>query len=288
MKLLRYPLRAALGACFIATSAFASVDFHDHIGLQLWSLRDIVKKDQGAALDQIKAYGIREIEAAGISSVPAAEYLKMVQSRGLEAVSVHFGYEQLQKDLPLALANAKALKVKYVVVPWIPHQGDALSAALAHEAAANFEKWGAAFREAGIRFAYHPHGYEFVPNIENGKTAFDILIEGTTAKNFALEMDVFWVYHAEQDPVAMLKKYPDRWVLMHVKDLRKGAPRDVNHGATSPATDNVSVGQGEIDWKAVLSTAQKIGIRHYFIEDETPDPLKCIPESIAYLRALKL
>ncbi|HVU19004.1 MAG TPA: sugar phosphate isomerase/epimerase [Candidatus Didemnitutus sp.] len=287
MKLLRYPSLAVLGV-FACATAFSAVDFHDHIGLQLWSLRDIAKKDQVAALDQIKAFGLTEIETAGISSIPADQYLKLAQARGLVPIGAHFGYEQLTQDLPLALKNAQTLKVKYVVVPWIPHKGDSLSAAEAHQAAASFEKWGAAFNAVGVHFAYHPHGYEFVPNIENGKTAFDILIGETTAKNVKLEMDVFWVYHAEQDPVAMLKKYPDRWVLMHVKDLRKGAPRDVTHGATSPATDNVAVGSGEIDWKAVLSTAQNVGVKHYFIEDETPDALANIPLSVAYLRALKL
>jgi sugar phosphate isomerase/epimerase len=181
------------------------------------------------------------------------------------------------------------LGIKYAIVPWIPHDESGLTAKEAHQAAADFNKWGEAFRAAGIRFGYHPHGYEFLPYAaEDGKTAFDILVHETKPELVCLEMDVFWVYHAEQDPVKLLKEYPDRWVLMHLKDIRKGAPRDVTHGSRALATDNVAVGDGQIDWKAVLTAAQEIGVRHYFIEDETPDPLTCIPESLKYLRALKL
>jgi sugar phosphate isomerase/epimerase len=100
-------------------------------------------------------------------------------------------------------------------------------------------------------------------------------------------MDVFWTYQGGGDPVGLLNKYPDRWLLMHIKDLRKGAPKGV-HTGSAPATDNVPVGKGEIDWSAVLRTAEKVGVQYYFVEDETPNALESIPISLAYLRGLKL
>ncbi len=100
-------------------------------------------------------------------------------------------------------------------------------------------------------------------------------------------MDVFWVFHAGQEPVKLLKQLGNRWVLMHVKDIRQGAPTGL-HTGHAPDTDNVAVGDGQIDWPAVLRTAQEVGVKHYFIEDETPTPLTCIPASVKYLRALKL
>ncbi len=267
----------------------AAVDYHKHLGLQLWSLRDQIKVDLPAALDLVKSYGITEIEAAGSPSVPIEEYVKLIHDRGLNPVGAHFGYEVLVKDLAGAIHNAKLLGLKYAVTPWLPHDGKiGLTAKEAHEAAANFNKWGAAFKAEGISYGYHPHGYEFVPfESEGGKTAFDILIAETDPKLVTFEMDVFWVFHAGQDPVTLLKKYAKRWSLMHVKDIRKGAVTHLATGGAAPI-DNVAVGTGQIDWPSVLRTAQKIGVQHYFIEDETPTPLACIPDSLKYLRALKL
>ena len=100
-------------------------------------------------------------------------------------------------------------------------------------------------------------------------------------------MDVFWVFHAGQDPVKLLNKYGDRWQLLHVKDIRKGAVTGLSTGS-APPTDNVPVGDGQIDWPAVLRASQKVGVKHYIIEDETPTPLQAIPASLKYLRAVKL
>ncbi|HYD85261.1 MAG TPA: hypothetical protein VEA63_14445, partial [Opitutus sp.] len=102
-----------------------------------------------------------------------------------------------------------------------------------------------------------------------------------------LQMDVFWVFHAGRDPVKLLESYSDRWFSLHVKDIRKGAVTNLSSGHAAP-TDNVAVGTGQIDWKAVLSTAQKVGVRYYIIEDETPAPLQAIPASLKYLNGLKL
>jgi sugar phosphate isomerase/epimerase len=100
-------------------------------------------------------------------------------------------------------------------------------------------------------------------------------------------MDVFWIYHGGGDPVKLLNKYADRWVSLHVKDIRRAAPYGQPTGR-APDTDNVAVGSGQINWPAVIGTAGKIGVRYYFIEDETPAPLENIPASLAYLHQLKL
>ena len=100
-------------------------------------------------------------------------------------------------------------------------------------------------------------------------------------------MDVFWVVHAGQNPVQLLQQHAGRWTMMHVKDMRKGAVTGLATGHAAPI-DNVAVGSGQMDWSAILKTAQDVGVKHYFIEDETPTPLICIPDSLKYLRALKL
>lgn len=271
-----------------AVGATAGEAYKQHLGLQLWSLREQMKTDIPAALDWVKAQGFTEVETAGTGNYTAEEFLKLLQDRGLKAVSAHIGYDALTKDLAGSIRTAKTLGAKYVMTAWIPHGKEGLTAELTHKAAADFNKWGEAFRAEGITYGYHPHGYEFVPLAsEGGKTAFDIFIEKTKPEHVSFEMDVFWVFHAGVDPAALLKKHPTRWSLLHVKDIRKGAVTGLSTGGAAPI-DNVAVGTGQIDWPAVLGAAQEIGVKHYLIEDETPTPLVCIPDSLKYLRGLKL
>jgi len=266
----------------------AGISFKDHVGIQMWSLRDQAKVDVAASLDLVKSYGLTEVETAGTGNLTTEQYLVELQKRGLRAVGAHIGYEALDKDLAGAVKTAKTLGAKYVMTAWIPHGPEGLTAELAHKVAANMNKWGEAFRKEGITYGLHPHGFEFVPFAsEGGKTAFDIIAAETKPEFVSFEMDVFWVFHAGVDPVALLKKYPNRWSLMHVKDIRKGALTGLSTGHAAPI-DNVAVGTGQINWPAVLKTAEEVGVQHFFIEDETPTPLVCIPDSLKYLRALKL
>ena len=98
-------------------------------------------------------------------------------------------------------------------------------------------------------------------------------------------MDIFWIQFGGGDPVALLKKYESRWKLMHLKDIRKGAKKDLT-GLTGPEND-VVLGTGEVDIPAILKEAKKIGIKHYFIEDESNFVNLQVPQSIIYLKSLK-
>ena len=269
-------------------AATARADFHDHIGLQLYSLRaNTQAHGLASSLDLVKGWGITEVEGGLAFAGTTPEQVKAeVAARGLTMPSAHAQFDQLSKDLPGAVRAAQTLGVKLVICPWIPHEG-AFDRKLLQQAIDVFSAAGKAFGAAGIKFGYHPHGYEFVPNGTPGETLLDDLIRGTQPGEVCYEMDVFWIVHGGGDPVKLLEKYPTRWVGLHVKDIRKGAPTGFTT-AHAPATDNVAVGSGAIDWKAVLGTADKLGLNYYFIEDETPDPLTNIPASLAYLRSLKL
>ena len=271
---------------FATALAAAPVDFHQHLGLQLWSLRAQTKESTTGALDLAKSYGIVEIETAGTGNLTVEQFAAELKSRGLHAVGVHLGYDDLKKDVGAAIATAKTFGAKFIVCPWIPHPKEGFSIEQAHQVAADFNKWGKAIHEAGLQLGWHPHGFEFVAS-PSGETPFDVVVKETSPATLALEMDVFWVFHAGQDPAKLLAKYPDRWALLHVKDIRKGAITGLSTGS-APPTDNVTVGSGQIDWPSVLGVAQQIGVQYYLIEDETPAPLQCIPASLAYLRRLKL
>lgn len=284
---LRLALVLAMAAAVHSTPAI-SADFRDNIGLQLWSLRaTTLSKGLPASLDLAKQWGITNVEGGGgVGAMSIHDVRAALDARGLKEPSMHASYEALTKDVQAVIRDAKVVGASAIVCPWIPHTGP-FDAAVARKAIEDFNAWGAACRAEGITFGYHPHGYEFVPTKVAGETLLDDIIKGTKAEHVTFEMDVFWVFHGGADPVKLLKKYPTRWFALHVKDIRKGAPHGKPTGK-APDTDNVAVGSGMIDWKAVLGTAQKIGVKHYFIEDETPAPLENIPLTLAYLKALKL
>jgi sugar phosphate isomerase/epimerase len=287
-------MRSAIFAAIVVMFSLSSVsrgaprsDFHDHLGLQLWSLRSQVKEGVPAALDQVRAYGLTEIETAGTGNLSPASFADELRRHGLKAASAHVGYDLLKKDISAAIRDAQALGVTYIVCPTIPHLGT-FNEASAHRVAADFNTWGAACKAAGLRFGYHTHGFEFTRAFKNSDDlVFDILARETKPELVCFEMDVFWVTHAGQDPVRLLEKYPDRWRLLHLKDIRKGAVTGLSTGSAAPI-DNVPVGAGQVDWPAVLRKAAEVGVDYYFIEDETPAPLQNIPASLKYLRGLHL
>lgn len=279
--------------CFAAfpvvlACAVSAADFRQHLGLQLYSLRAQTKESTKGALDIAKSYGIKEVELAGTGDLTPEQFAAELKSRGLVPISGHFGYNLFDKDVAAVIRDAKTLGLQFVVVPFPPVGQDRMfSEELAHKTAAKFNEWGEACKKAGLRFGYHPHGLEFRPTAGGGETVFDILVRETKPEFVSFQMDVYWVYYAGQDPVELLQKYPNRWVTLHIKDMLKGLATGIHTGNTPP-TGKVTVGQGQIDYPAVLRAAQKIGVQHYFLEDETPTPLQCIPDSFKYLRALKL
>jgi sugar phosphate isomerase/epimerase len=254
-------------------------------GLQLYSLREQFKQDVPGTLDKVKALGFELVETAGTYGLGPEKFRELMAARGLTPVSAHFQYEPLTKDLDGMIKEARTLGVKFAVCPWIPHQAD-FNEADVHRAAADFNKWGEAFKKAGISFAYHTHGYEFRPVAEGkSETLFDILMRETKPELVSFEMDVFWVAHPGQDPAKLLAKYPHRWTLMHLKDIRKGARTGLYTGQ-APLTDDVALGTGSIDWPTVLAEASRVGVQYYFIEDESPTVLQQLPQTLAYLKTL--
>jgi sugar phosphate isomerase/epimerase len=158
-------LLTALLTALLTTTALAG-DFAGTAGLQLYSLRDSFKKDVPGSLDKVKAFGIQEVELAGAYGKTPDELLADLKARGLKPVSGHFQYGPLDKELTKCVAEAKALGLKYVACPWIPHVPAMFGMESAEKAAADFNKWGEAFAKEGITFAYHNHGYEFKPVAE--------------------------------------------------------------------------------------------------------------------------
>lgn len=251
-------------------------------GVQTYTFRRSFPIDAAQTLDSIKAMGFTEVEGM-MGKVTPEEFRKLCDERGITIPSTGAGYDQLVKD-PQGVANtAKILGAKYVMTAWIPHQRGAFNLENAKKAVEDFNAAGKVLKENGITFCYHVHGYEFQP-YEKG-TLMDYLIQNTNPEYVSFEMDVLWTHFGGGDPVALLKKYGDRWKLLHLKDLRKGTPKDLT-GGTSTEND-VALGTGEIDIPGIIRESNKIGIKHMFIEDESARVNTQVPQSIAYLKSLK-
>jgi sugar phosphate isomerase/epimerase len=276
------PGKSIVVALFALAPALAA-QADQPIGLQLESFKIRLGSDVSSGLDIVKADGFTIVETAGTYKLTPGQFRAQLDAHGLKAVSSHFPYESLQSDLNKVIADAKALGSANIVVAHVPHKG-VFDAAAARMAAADFNAWGKALNAAGMRFLYHPHGYEFEPLPEGG-TAFDVLMAQTDPKLVFFEMDVFWIADAGQDPVALLARYPGRWKMFHLKDLRIGA-KTGNYAGHAPIGDFVPIGTGQVDWPAVLAEGRKAGIEYSFIEDESSNPEGNVPPSVRYLKSL--
>lgn len=247
----------------------------------MYSLRFYAPSDPVAKLDKVKEYGFPTIEGGAPRGM--TDYAQRLEERGLKLVSTGADFAALKRDPDQVVESVIKSGAKYVMCAWIPHPKNHFSEKEAREAIEVFNKAGEKFRAAGITFTYHCHGYEFQPFDDKG-TLFDLIVRETRPEWVSFEIDVFWAAQGGADPARLIEKHGSRFKLMHVKDLRKGA--DINSSGSAPDEDSVPVGQGSIDWVAVLRAAQKAGIEHYFIEDEAKNAADQIPHSLRYLESL--
>jgi sugar phosphate isomerase/epimerase len=254
-------------------------------GLQLYSLRSQFKlRGVDWTLDQVKAQGITEVElASGVPDLPAAEMKLKLAERGLRAISSHFSYKRYKENVPGIIRDAKTLGLKYVGCAWIDHK-DTFDEGECRDAIATFNAAGEALAREGIGFYYHFHGFEFQPHGDG--TLFDLFMKETKPEYVSCQMDVLWIVYPGQDPVGLLKRYPGRWVLSHLKDLKKGVATGALTGHTD-VNNNVPIGSGQVDWKAFFAAAKVAGVKHHFIEDESDTVLTQLPEHVSYLRDLR-
>lgn len=252
------------------------------IGIQLYSLRNEFPNDVPGTFKQIGDWGIKYLEDGndGTYGYTMAEYKAMMAENNLEMVSVSAQYDELEKTPETVLARAKEYGTKYVVCFWIPHDGNNFTIDDTKKATALFNSTGKMFADEGVTLAYHPHGYEFRPY--EGEQLMDYMIKNS--EYFDFEMDLYWFAHPGEDPVAWLKKYPEEFKLMHLKDCQKGV--EGNQTGESDVETNVALGTGQIDIAAAVKEAQKLGMEYLFIEDESSKVMEQVPQSLKFLQSL--
>lgn len=253
------------------------------IGVQLYSFRNQIPKDIPGTLQKIREMGIVELEGGGSYGLPRLEFKSMIDKMGFKMVSIGADFEKLQNDLPGVIAEAKAFGAKYVVCFWIPHNGDEFNLDNAKKGIEVFNAAGKILKENDLSLCYHPHGYEFRP-YEKG-TLFDYIMTKLNADWVNFEMDVFWIKHPGQDPVELLKKYPGRFKLMHLKDRKPGTIG--NQNGKADVETNVVLGTGDVGIADIMKVAKKAGVKHFFIEDESSRSMEQVPQSLAFLKTLQ-
>jgi sugar phosphate isomerase/epimerase len=277
-------------ATFVATaadqpsrSAGTGPSFKGPLGLQLYSLRADFAQDVPGTLDRVKKFGFKYVELAGTYNLPPEKLKELLDARGLVAISGHFPFDRFRKDAEGIAKEAKILNLKYAGCAWIPHEGE-FDEKECRDAIAVFNAAGAVLAKHGMKMFYHTHGYEF--HTYGKGTLFDLMMTETKPELVTYEMDVFWIVFPAQDPVKLLQQYPNRWELMHVKDMKKGLKTGALTGKTDVEND-VAIGTGQMNWAAILAEAAKVGVKYYFIEDESPTVAQQIPQSLQYLEKLK-
>lgn len=257
--------------------------FKGPLGLQLYSLRDEFKKDVPGTLAKVRGFGFHEVELAGTYGKSPEEFNALLAANHLKAIAGHFSFERFRDEPEAVAKEAKALGLQWAGTAWVPHKGD-VTEQWARETAKVFNNAGEVLSKHGIKFYYHNHGYEFAPHMDG--TLFDLLVKETKPGVVYFEMDVMWVVFPGQDPTKLMEKHAGRWALMHIKELKKGVPTGSLSGGTD-SKNGVVIGTGQTDWPALLRASQKAGVKHYFIEDESPTVLEQIPLSLKYLEQIK-
>lgn len=251
-----------------------------NLGVQLYTVRNTIGANPAAILKAIQDIGYREVEATYGNLNQIWPALKETQ---LKPVSVHLDtalFFEGGSKLDAAIADVKEKGFQFVVLPYIPpaqRGGLDVFKKLADTLNASGEK----VKAAGMSLCYHNHAFEFEPM--EGTTGFELLLKQTHKDLVSLEMDVFWVSVAGHDPVALLKKYGNRTALLHLKDKANGLATQYNENV--PKDTFKEVGNGSIDFAAVLAAAKKANVKNYFVEqDQTPaDPIESLRASFKFL-----
>lgn len=245
------------------------------IGLQLYTLRDVMADDFEGVLRKVAAMGYEGVEFAGYGGMEATALKELLDELNLKAIGSHISLPSLLERLDEEIAYLKAIDAQYVICPWLPVE--ARDAAAWQEHIAAFQIIGERVQAAGLQFAYHNHDFEFQVEMD-GKAVFDALYEKIDEKHLKVEMDIGWVQFAGKDPLAYIRTYAGRLPLLHLKDYLKD-----NEGKI----DTVELGRGELPLQDIIKAASEASVQWIIVEQDVcaNPPLEAVAESMEWLKA---
>lgn len=267
-----------MSACTTAFSRGSAPSLANHIGLQLYTVRDLMEKDFEGTLEQVASIGYTNVEFAGYFGRTPEQVRAILDRLKLVSTSAHIGPQLMRQDAALQIRWATAMGQEYITIPSYPFPRDGGVDAW-KQGAADFNRWGAQCRDAGLRLAYHNHNAEFAL-VDGGPRGYDVLMRETDPALVDFELDLYWTAFADQDPLALFARYPGRFAMWHVKDLQ----------LTQGKKEMMPVGRGTLDFRAIFARAGEAGMKHFFVEHDnaatTGGSLASIQTSYTYLRQL--
>lgn len=227
------------------------------VGIQLYTLRDETAKDFLGTLKKVADIGYKVVEFAGYFETPAKQLKQVLNDNGLTSASAHVGLnfhepDKLLSDLAKQVEYAQELGLRYVVCPGAPFP-ERPELADIQRLADQLGQAGKLVSEAGLKFGYHNHDFEF--RLIDGKPAIDHLFELVPAEFLIAEFDLGWIQVAGYNPVEYVQRYAGRVPLAHFKDFGEGR-------------QDTEVGKGSVDFDGVLKIADEAGIEYYIVEQE--------------------
>ncbi len=259
------------------------------VGIQTYTLRKALAEDFEGTFQMIKdvGYDYVELNERNFTEKTPAELKAMLTDIGLPCPASHIDYNRVVNETEAIIAVAKTLDAKYMVVPYMADDQRSLEDWKRHAAALNLA--GEKFADAGLRLAYHNHQFEF-DDLGGGTTAMEVLMDGTTSKTLDFELDIFWASLASIDIAALMRRYPKRFKLCHVKDL-KGDPASAATMTYEEVGNQlmVNVGEGDTDFEAIFALNDISGMEYFITEHDQPKmPYRsAIQTSLGAVRAMR-
>ncbi|WP_158681639.1 sugar phosphate isomerase/epimerase family protein [Microbulbifer pacificus] len=241
-------------------------------GVQLYTLRNQMQESVDQTLTRVAAAGYRQVEFAGFYDHSAREIRTLLDNHGLTAPASHFPLEAMEADFAAVIEQAKTLGSRYIVLAWL--EQSRRSAADYRRLVEGLNDWGRQARAAGLRLAYHNHDFEFESTSDQGDgfIPYQLLLDNTDPQLVYFEMDLYWMHRAGQEPEHYFSRYPGRFPLWHLKDA------DTEGGMAD-------VGQGVIDFPALLAHAKQAGLEYAFVErDDAAAPYDSIQRSLRTIK----
>ncbi|MEP7000224.1 MAG: sugar phosphate isomerase/epimerase [bacterium] len=270
---------SVLSACSRMSSHSGDPSTATLVGLQLYTVRDLLEKDFEGTLGKIAQIGYTNMEFAGYYNHTPEQVRAILDRLRMVSKSAHIGAQLMRQDAATQIRSAQVIGQEYITIPSynFPRDGgiDAWK-----KGAAEFNQWGALCKNAGLRLAYHNHNAEFA-KVDGGPTGIDVLLRETDPALVDFEMDLYWTAFADQDPLVWFKKYPGRFAMWHTKDLL----------ITGGNKGMAPVGKGTLDFKAFFAHARESGMKYFFVEHDSAatypgGSLASVEASYTYLHGL--
>ncbi len=282
MKTTRRDLIRGAAAALPMSSAFAAS--LSTIGVQLYTVRNIINKDPAGTLKALDEIGYREAECNATGLEKIWDALKATQ---LRPVGAHIDSQEFKPanadKFKSTLADLKSKGFSYAVYPYVPpaerHGADTFK-----ELADTLNRGGAECKKAGLKLCYHNHAFEY--QTYGSQFGLEMLMAALDKKLVGLELDAFWASVGGHDPVELLHMFAGRVELLHIKDKAAGTP--VQYNESVPKTAFKEAGKGVLDWPKILHAAHSAGVRHYFVEQDQTEgnPIDSLRLSYQYLHGL--